>query len=101
VTNEIYAQVKWDCNETPFIMYRGAGQGYSESRVARLNFIKRGNKFYVKATLKTWPTEHENERHRFDLWLKKLCRKYGWTPHLTSGGTGVWTYRLNGDLGTF
>lgn len=97
--NAVYKSLKQDMTESPFVMRRESVHGYyTESRDAEFKFVKRGEKYYVQVKLGTWPSEHENEHAKFRSWLVEMTAKYGWKPHLTSGGVGNYTYRLNSDL---
>lgn len=93
----IYDNIKQDA-VGEFRIVRESYHGYyTESFPVDMKFVKRGDKFYLEVDLHTFPSEHERERKRFSEWLNSLCGNYGWTPHLTSGGVGKYTYRLNGE----
>lgn len=58
----------------------------------------RSGKFYLTVATYSWPLEHEQCRRSFEKWLGSKVDQFGWKIHLTSGGCGEWTYRINSDL---
>lgn len=97
--DEIYTSLRHDIKDSPYHVKRESVHGYyTESWPVQFNFIKRDSGYYLKVKLHTWPSEHEKEHVKFRAWLVEMTAKYGWKPHLTSGGVGNYTYRLNSDL---
>ena len=95
---EICKAVRTVLRNQPFVVTHETTHGYyTEAVAAKLRFSNRDGKFYVKVDLQTNPSDHERERKRFYDYLFERCAQFGWVPHLTSGGCGKYTFRLNGD----
>ncbi len=62
----------------------------------KLSPKKRGDKYYV--TIEGHDLAFETNYRKMFSWLRMVVEPYGWKPHLTSGGLGSFTFRLNGDL---
>ena len=58
----------------------------------------REGKVYLTVATMSWPSEHEQCFRSFQTWLDEKIKPFGWRSHITSGGSGEWTFRINSDI---